>query len=206
VESVIILGIVVVAVAGLWWLLRQRAMAKYAAKTQAAKVTLTSVVWMEVEDSVYFEAGARADAPVALRKFLDRVSDLNSNFVYETTNSLPPDLLMKSKEASGKITGDMVEHARRGDLDHYKAYLMHNGLLRDFMNVNFMGTGEVGTRDAADSAMAMGLMRYCTAMAASEIYGPKKLEDQAWLQDVVVALTVCAGWMISTERHSLTCD
>ncbi len=58
-------------------------------------------------------------------------------------------------------------------------------------------------RGAADDALTMGLMRYCVAMAAGEIYGPKKLEDQAWLQDIVVALTVCAGWMISPERHSL---
>lgn len=50
---------------------------------------------------------------------------------------------------------------------------------------------------AADDGIAMGLMRHC-----EDQMGPQPTE--AWMQTVVVATALAAGWATSPERQRLS--
>lgn len=178
---------------------RRRESRDFALRTTTAKITCAR----EIEDL----CAARNDGllpPQAVSDFLLRVVDPYDNWIHTTANALPADLLERAREWTHLVGEAIPIFAEEGRLNSDQALRDASDLMGFFPEAEapfkiHPDCLEYTARGAADFDVASGLLSRCYKDASYALAN----DDDSWGQTVVVATTIWAGWLVSSERHSI---
>lgn len=167
---------------------------QFASQTIMNKYALIAAVRDEADTSVWLEEGEHPAAKSAVSAYLQRIES-TEDVVYLTVNSLAPEIRARAEAVTPSLIETLAFHRDPIGLGGNPAYYAHNAMLRDLFGVDFMDDVESDQR-VADETVTMGLMRYSHQQLSTGL-------DERALQSVVVAITLAAGWLQSSERAQL---
>ena len=167
---------------------------EFAQRTIDDKVGLMNMVINEADTSVWFEDGHFPGASAAVRVYASRVLTTN-DIVFLTVNNMPVPLRAQAEEVVPELLQTLSYPSDAIGLTGAPNYYAANNLYQSLMDGN-IATDTETDRDAADQVICHGLMRAC-------YIGMQTMGQEAWTQQVVIAVTLASGWLISPERARL---
>lgn len=173
---------------------RHKAQREFAQRTIDDKVSLMNAVLVEASTGVWFEEGDFPRGRAAVESYAQRILT-TEDIVFLTVNSLPSDVRARAESTAPELLGTL-SYPQSGEFGASPAYYAGNNLFQSLMGGDIGLSAPETDQSIADQAISHGLMR-------GSYDAMRTMDQEAWMQNVVVATTLAAGWLISPERAKL---